>query len=100
LMCADKPEVESDRTASQRPSTRERITATVSQWWVIGAIVLLVLTAYLPAIHGQFVMSDKVILSGNPLLTANDGLRRIWFSTESEQYEPLLYTSYWLERRG
>ena len=35
----------------------------------------------------------------NPLLTAPDGLRQIWFSTHTQsQYFPLVYTTFRLER--
>ena len=38
-------------------------------------------------------------VTANPLLTAPDGLRRIWFSLDApSQYFPLTYTSFYLER--
>ncbi len=64
-----------------------------------GGLAVLVLAAYMPALRGGFVISDDSVLARNPRLTAPDGLWRIWFSTESEQYQPLVQTSYWLEHR-
>ena len=67
----------------------------------IGAALLLfaaVLIAYLPAWHAGFVWDDDAYVTGNPLLTASDGLWRIWFSFDSpSQYFPLVYTTFRLE---
>ena len=67
--------------------------------WQGGLIVLLVVLAYLPALHGGFIWDDDVYVTHNPLLTAPDGLRRIWFTMDSpSQYFPLTYTVFRLER--
>lgn len=63
-----------------------------------AAIVLMVLASYLPAIRGGFVWDDDVYLTANPLITAADGLFRIWFSLDSpSQYFPLVYSTFRLE---
>jgi tetratricopeptide (TPR) repeat protein len=63
------------------------------------AIVLMVLAAYAPAVHGGFVWDDDTYVTRNPLLTASDGLHRIWFTTDSpSQYFPLVYTAFRAER--
>ena len=63
------------------------------------AIVLMVLAAYAPAVHGGFVWDDDTYVTRNPLLTAPDGLHRIWFTTDSpSQYFPLVYTAFRAER--
>ncbi len=64
-----------------------------------GVIVLLVLAAYVPALTAGFAITDDRAVVANPRLTDSDGLWRIWFSSESEQYQPLTYTTFWLERR-
>ncbi len=48
---------------------------------VVGPALLLVavLIAYLPALEAGFVWDDDVYVTDNPLLTAPDGLKRIWF---------------------
>jgi protein O-mannosyl-transferase len=62
-------------------------------------IVLAVFLAYLPALHCGYIWDDDVYVTQNPLLTAPDGLWRIWFSLDSpSQYFPLTYTSFLIER--
>jgi tetratricopeptide (TPR) repeat protein len=62
-------------------------------------IVFLVFLAYLPALRGGFIWDDDVYVTNNSLLTAPDGLRRIWFTLESpSQYFPLTYTVFRIER--
>jgi tetratricopeptide (TPR) repeat protein len=59
------------------------------------------LLAYQPAAwRGGFVWDDDVYVTNNKLLTAPDGLRRIWFSLDSpSQYFPLVYTVFRVEHR-
>ena len=67
----------------------------------LPALFLLVITvvAYHPAWHAGFIWDDDVYVTGNPLLTAPDGLWRIWFSLDCpSQYFPLTYTTFYLER--
>ena len=49
------------------------------------ALLLVVTTilAYQPAWHGGFIWDDDAYITNNELLTAPDGLRRIWFSLDS-----------------
>src|SRR5205814_4146226 len=64
------------------------------------ALVLSVLTilVYSPAWNGGFLWDDDVYITKNELLTAPDGLRRIWFSFDSpSQYFPLVYTTFRVE---
>src|ERR687887_2477599 len=63
----------------------------------IFALVLAAVTifAYRPAWNGGFLWDDDVYITNNELLTAPDGLRRIWFSLDSpSQYFPLVYTTF------
>jgi tetratricopeptide (TPR) repeat protein len=65
-----------------------------------GALVIVVgcFAAYIPAIQGGFVWDDDDYVTANPLLTAPDGLYRIWFSTDTpSQYFPLAYTTFRVE---
>jgi protein O-mannosyl-transferase len=67
----------------------------------IFALVLTAVTvfAYRPAWNGGFLWDDDVYITNNELLTAPDGLRRIWFSLDSpSQYFPLVYTTFRFER--
>lgn len=62
-------------------------------------LVAATLLAYQSVWHAGFIWDDDVYVTDNPLLTASDGLRRIWFSFDSpSQYFPLTYTSFYLER--
>jgi protein O-mannosyl-transferase len=74
-----------------------------SSWrreWVLGFIlVAATLMAYQPVWHAGFIWDDDAYVTQNPLLTAPDGLWRIWFSLDSpSQYFPLTYTTFFLER--
>jgi tetratricopeptide (TPR) repeat protein len=54
--------------------------------------------AYRPAWNGGFIWDDDAYITNNALLTAPDGLRRIWFSLDSpSQYFPLVYTTFRFE---
>ncbi len=54
--------------------------------------------AYQHAWHAGYIWDDDVYVTANRLLTAPDGLSRIWFSLDSpSQYFPLVYTSFRLE---
>src|SRR5438105_8847143 len=74
----------------------------VSRWRVyLFALLLAAITilAYRPAWHGGFLWDDDAYVTNNELLTAPDGLRRIWFSFDSpSQYFPLVYTTFRIER--
>jgi len=63
-----------------------------------AVIVLITLAAYIPAIRGGFIWDDNDYLTENPLITAPDGLAKIWFSTDqTSQYFPLVYTTFRVE---
>src|SRR6202034_3067830 len=67
--------------------------------WIFGLVlVLAVIVAYQPAWHAGFIWDDDRYVTGNKLLSAPDGLWRIWFSFDSpSQYFPLTYTAFRLE---
>src|SRR6266542_522370 len=67
---------------------------------VFGALLAAVtIFAYRPAWNRGFLWDDDDYIIKNDLLTASDGLRRIWFSLDSpSQYFPLVYTTFRLER--
>jgi hypothetical protein len=63
---------------------------------IIGACFVV----YIPAIKGGFIWDDDMYVTTNQLLTAPDGLYRIWLSTDApSQYFPLVYTTFWVECR-
>ena len=68
--------------------------------WLLGLLlVAATLLAYQPAWQAGFIWDDDEYVTNNPLLTAPDGLKRIWFSLDSpSQYFPLTYTVFRIER--
>lgn len=67
--------------------------------WLLGALlVLATIFAYQQAWHAGYIWDDDVYVTGNKLLTAPNGLWRIWFSLDSpSQYFPLVYSAFRLE---
>jgi tetratricopeptide (TPR) repeat protein len=67
--------------------------------WLWGLLlVAAVVLAYQPVWHAGFIWDDDFYVTQNPLLTAPDGLKRIWFSLDSpSQYFPLTYTTFRVE---
>jgi Flp pilus assembly protein TadD len=68
-------------------------------WFSALLLLTLIILAYQPAWNAGFIWDDDAYVTRNRLLTDPDGLRRIWFSTDSpSQYFPLVYTTFRLER--
>ncbi len=62
-------------------------------------LVAAVFFAYKPAWNAGFIWDDDIYVTHNRLLTAPDGLKRIWMTTDSpSQYFPLVYTALRVER--
>lgn len=66
-------------------------------WLAAGALLLVGLAAYLPALGGGFVFDDGPYVASSPLLEGP--LWRIWLTTDAPDYWPLTSTTLWLERR-
>lgn len=66
-----------------------------------GLLVVMTVTVYLPAMHGQFVWDDLLYITENPRVVSPDGLRDIWVEVGAEdyrpQYYPLTLSVFWLE---
>jgi tetratricopeptide (TPR) repeat protein len=63
-----------------------------------GLLILITLTAYIPAMQGGFVWDDDSYVTENPTLKSLHGLRQIWLNPSSTpQYYPLVFSSFWLE---
>lgn len=67
--------------------------------WLWGLLLIVVtVLAYQQAWRAGYIWDDDVYVTANKLLTAPDGLRRIWFSLDSpSQYFPLVYTTFRFE---
>lgn len=66
---------------------------------IIKTLILITATfiAYMPAINGKFIWDDDSYITNNSLLASASGLWKIWFSMETPQYYPLVFTSFWIE---
>ncbi|MBK9062987.1 MAG: tetratricopeptide repeat protein [Acidobacteria bacterium] len=63
-------------------------------------LVLATLAAYVPALKAGFVWNDDTYVTENPTLDGLAGLHLIWTDTKAnEQYYPMVFTSYWIEKR-
>ena len=61
-------------------------------------MISMTLAAYLPALDAGFVWDDDDYVTENSLLSAPDGLSRIWFSMDApSQYVPVVYSALRLE---
>ncbi len=76
-----------------------KIPKLVQSPWFLGLLLFIAtILAYQPAWHAGYIWDDDAYVTLNPLLTAPDGLRRIWFTMDSpSQYFPLTYTVFRLE---
>src|SRR5438105_1198888 len=75
-------------------ATNHRLRIILLGLLLVAATVL----AYQPVWRAGFIWDDDVYVTENKLLSAPDGLRRIWFSQDSpSQYFPLTYTTFRLE---
>lgn len=68
-------------------------------WFFCLILAAVTILAYQPAWHGALLWDDDANMT-TPELRSLDGLRRIWFVPRTtQQYYPLLYTSYWFQQR-
>jgi protein O-mannosyl-transferase len=72
---------------------------TKRDWFFCLILAAVTILAYQPAWHGALLWDDDAN-TPTPELRSVDGLRRIWLEPRTtQQYYPLLYTSYWLQQR-
>jgi len=77
--------------------------ASVRRWYQQDGVLawllfLAVIFTYQPSWQAGFIWDDDAYVTENPLLSAPDGLSRIWFSRDSpSQYFPLTYTIFRFE---
>ncbi len=65
--------------------------------WQGLVLLVAVLIAYWPALHGTIVWDDEQHITKTGLRTL-DGLRQIWFDVHAtQQYYPLLHSAFWIE---
>ena len=88
----------------RREKTTESVVAPLPRFlawenWLRGLLLAAAtVLVYQQTWHAGYIWDDDVDVTENKLLTAPDGLSRIWFSLDSpSQYFPLVYTSFRLE---
>ena len=64
---------------------------------LFAAIIIAVAVVYLPALHGDFVWDDFLLITGNPLLQNFSGLVEIWSGGRTADYFPVTNTAFWIE---
>ena len=63
------------------------------------ALLLAVAAAYLPVFGAGYIWNDPAYVTENRTLDGLQGLLRIWTDrTANEQYYPLVFTTYWIEK--
>ena len=67
------------------------------RYYFIVLATVLVCIAYYPVVNAGFIWDDETYVLGNKLLHNFDGLRRIWLTTETPQYYPLVFSTFWVE---
>jgi protein O-mannosyl-transferase len=83
-----------------KPATNE-LPSRALAWRIVGAALLASATivAYWPALHGQFILDDNILLTDSAMIDSTNGLAQIWFSTKAPDFTPLSNTTLWLEWR-
>ena len=54
---------------------------------------------FAPTLRGAFLFDDDSLLTNSAVVKAEDGLRRIWLTTEPLDYWPVTNSSFWVEWR-
>jgi Tfp pilus assembly protein PilF len=87
--------------AGWRSDAGERVGPAKSHIWrqtaLMLAIIIAVAVVYLPALRGDFVWDDFLLITGNPLLQNFSGLLEIWSGGRTADYFPLTNTVFWIE---
>ncbi|MEE9542699.1 MAG: tetratricopeptide repeat protein [Thermodesulfobacteriota bacterium] len=60
-------------------------------------IIACALIFYIPAIKGGFIWDDHAHVLFDADLQSISGLWKIWFTKATQQYYPLVYSSFWIE---
>ena len=85
------------------PLRTDAVAAPASNRWplrvVFALIGMVTLTAYFPALTGEFLWDDAGHVT-SPALQSWSGLGRIWFEVgATQQYYPLLHSAFWVEHQ-
>ncbi len=83
-----------------RSQSASSLNPAVFSWTVLAqasVIILAALSIYGPALHGDWLWDDDVLVTANRELRSWEGLGQIWFSAPTSDYWPLTWTFLWLE---
>jgi tetratricopeptide (TPR) repeat protein len=98
-MTTRTPNDDAPRQQTAVPSPATEIFFAHQRWFLALVLVVITFAAYQPVRHAGFIWDDDAYVTQNPLLTAPDGLQRIWFSAHHQsQYFPLVFTTLRFER--
>ncbi len=69
-------------------------------WGWVALLIVITLTAYLPAVGNGYIWDDDAYLTNNKLLDSGKDLWHIWrYWGSVPDYYPLTFTTFWLEKR-
>src|SRR6059058_3293296 len=85
------------RRGKERARVAPAKVALPQQAALVAAIIVAVVVVYLPALRGDFVWDDFLLITGNPLLQNFSGLVEIWSGGRTADYFPLTNTAFWIE---
>ena len=69
-----------------------------NRYQTTALIIIVTLVAYIPAMRGGFVWNDEEVGSlGKNIVLEENGLYRVWLTSDSVNYWPVTWTSFWLE---
>jgi tetratricopeptide (TPR) repeat protein len=92
----------SRRAQPQKQSSRAPQAGVPRRATLVAAVALVALTVvtYSPVWNAQFITDDDINVTVNPTLHSVAGLRDMWLvPTSAQQYYPVTYTTFWIERR-
>ena len=93
----DSPDLDGT-SASAKSKLFHSLAAFPKGFWPGLFIIVATVAAYWPVFSAGFIWDDDAYVTNNPLLTAPDGLSRIWFSAHTQsQYFPLVFTTLRIE---
>ncbi|MFH1519966.1 MAG: tetratricopeptide repeat protein [Candidatus Omnitrophota bacterium] len=70
-----------------------------SKFLQVFFIIFLCLIIYGPSLGNGFIWDDDTHFYKNPLVQSNQGLKNIWFTHQTFQYYPLVFTAFWIEHK-
>ena len=76
-----------------------RTHASKNPWLLAGAVVALALVAQIPALSGDLIYDDTLLITEDARVTSAGGLWKIWFARGGTNYAPLTMSAFWLQYR-